>query len=66
MKTIAALALLFAVLACSKEEEPKAVAATPEAGAPASATTIDSKDIQAARKAAMEALNAASTTAAKP
>jgi hypothetical protein len=63
MKTVAALVLLFAVLACSKEEEPKAVVATPEAGAPAAATTIDSKDIQAARKAAMEALNAASAPA---
>jgi|GEM_PF-1248942 len=61
MKTIAALALLFAVLACSKEE-PKAVVATPEAGSPAAAT-IESKDIQAARKAAMEALNASSAPA---
>ncbi|WP_304359079.1 hypothetical protein [Collimonas fungivorans] len=62
MKTIVALIILCTVLACSKEETPKAVVVTPEAGASASATTIESKDIQASRKAALEALGAASTS----
>ncbi|WP_148264921.1 hypothetical protein [Collimonas fungivorans] len=61
MKTIGALVILFSVLACSKEETPKPVVVAPDAGASASATTIESKDIQASRKAALEALGAAST-----